>query len=133
MKLTGVVKDGRRIYDNPAAPVIANQDMEGKRFLETFERLPNTRTLKQNARHWTLLIPLVQECLKQKQGVILSKDQAHELVVRAFVGQIDTALGPVRKETKNLSVTDFADMDREITAWLQEEGWHVPERHEESA
>lgn len=121
--MSGVIRGGKRVYDSPAGPVIAIQDVgEGNRFTETIEREKSQRTLKQNARHWVLVVPLWQECLKQTRGLVMSEDQVHDMLCRAFIGVIETPYGPVRKESKKLSTAEFAEFDQKcelalIEAW----------------
>lgn len=123
MNLTGTVKGGKRVYDNPAAPIIALQDIgEGNRFTETIERQKSQRSASQNARHWATVVPLWQECMRQTRGLVMSRDQVHDMLCRAFIGTLETPYGPVRKESKSLSTAEFVRFEDECLLAL-EEAW----------
>lgn len=122
MKLTGVVKNGRRVYDNPAGPIIALQDIgEGRRFVETIERERSQRSIQQNKRHWSLVVSLWQEAMRQQRGLAMSADQVHDMLCRAFIGVVETPYGPVRKESKTLTTEEFAHFEDQCLLALEEQ------------
>lgn len=128
MKLSGVIKGGKRIYDQPAGPVIAIQDIgEGHRFVETIERERPLRSLRANARYWGLLVPLAQHQLSKTRDIPLSKDQVHFVLVGAFAGCDVTALGPVPVRTRTMDVRQFSVFCERVQAWLADQGLSVPE------
>jgi hypothetical protein len=133
VKLTGVIKNGVRVYDIPAAPIIAAQDVgEGNRFEETFERWHEVRTLKQNARYWSILVPLARYQLSKTRDIPLSKDQTHIVLVGAFAGCEETELGPVPIQTRTLKKPQFSEFMERVQAWLADKGIPVPERSEQN-
>lgn len=134
MKLYGVIKKGQRVYDQPAAPIIAIQDVgEGNRFEETIERWKPTRSLKQNARYWTVLVPLAQHFLSKTRDLPLSEDQTHYVLVSAFAGCDITPLGPVPVPTRTMNVEQFSIYMEKVQAWLADNEYPVPPSPAEEA
>lgn len=132
MKLTGQIRKGRRIYDNPAAVAIANMDVgEGRRFEETFERWRPIRSDQANRRYWGLLIPLAQHVLSQTRDLPLSKEQVHFVLVSAFAGCDITSLGPVPVPTRSMDTGQFSTYCEKVQAWLADAGIAVPEMNEQ--
>ena len=128
MKLTGTIKRGARVYDNPAAVAIANQYVgEGQRFEETFERWKPVRTDRANRFYWGVLVPLAQHVLSQTRDLPLSKDRTHYVLVAAFAGCDETPLGPVPIKTSQMDVGQFSTYCEKVQAWLADNGLVVPE------
>lgn len=92
----------------------------------------NKRTSPQNRRHFGLLVPLAGSVLSLGLVIPLSKVQIHEVLCRVFLGEVETPLGPVRKESKGLSTAEFAAFNDRICHWLtQDHRIVIPDRFEE--
>jgi hypothetical protein len=94
----------------------------------TVERERKIRTLKQNSRYWSAIVPMVAAVLSIDRPLPLSNDQAHELLKQSFNGLEDTALGKVGKSTRGLTTVQFAEYCEKIEAHFATEfGASIPE------
>lgn len=141
MKLTGQVKNGKRIYDNLAALSITLHDLEGQRFEETLRRERKVRSTEANRRYFGVILPLVRDCIDRgRVDAKLEpiawdqdkwKDDLHDQLVRRHAGVEDTVIGPIRKQTHTMDTKQFFDFTESVTRWLAEQGYYVPEEGEE--
>jgi hypothetical protein len=92
-----------------------------KRISVTIERERIVRTTNQNARYWSLIVPLVAECWSLKREMPISNDMAHYALKCAFIGVEETPLGPVPKSSRTLTVPEFAEYMEKIEAYLAQE------------
>ena len=67
MKLTAQVRDGRLIPDSAVAWTILLQEFAGKTVVLDVDLPTRTRTVRHNARHFAVLIPLLGHYLNRKQ------------------------------------------------------------------
>jgi len=122
----GTVKDGR-VYPDDSGALRANlQGWEGKRVSVEVEREYKRRTTQQNRRYWSVIVPCVAELLTKTRDLPISSDQAHYLLKAAFLGQVETDLGPVPKSTRNLSTAEFAEYCDRIEAHFASIGHPLP-------
>jgi len=95
-----------------------------------------TRSIPQNKRTWSVVVPVCREILSQKAGYPLTKEQTWDVLKSAFLGTIDTPLGPVPAESKNKTTAEFAELNHRIEAHFRREFGAVfpddPEMVEES-
>lgn len=78
--------------------------------------VPPKRSVAQNKRAWARLVRGCQEVLSQRTTVPLSKEQTWDVLKRAFLGEIETPLGRVPMESKNLPTKEFAELCDRIEA-----------------
>lgn len=103
------------------------QEFAGKAVVLDVDVPKQIRSLRQNARHWAVLIPLLSHFLSKTRDLPLSKDQTHYIAVAAFLGCEETPLGPVPKRTRDITTKEFAHMDEQIALFLMEKGYPIPE------
>lgn len=127
MKLSGTVKDGRLVTDEPAAWPIAMREYEGKRVVVQIEPKRSLRSLRANARWWGLLVPLAGHFLSLTRDVPLSKEQVHYVLVSAFAGCDVTDLGPVPVPTRTMDSLQFSILCEKVQAWLADNGYALPD------
>ncbi len=109
---------------------------EGKRVVVSISLERQYRSLAQNRRYWSLVLPVVRECInveRDKDGLMpLSKDQIHWALKGALIGWEETPLGKVPKSSKELDVPGFADFCRQVEEWIATKwGVALPERGED--
>lgn len=121
MKLTGQCSKGRVAWDIPEGWPIAMREFDGKRVVVDIDVQKNSRTDKQNRRYFGMIVPLWMECMHQTRGLVMSKDQVHDMLCRAFIGTLDTPYGPVRKESKVLSTAEFVHFCDQCELALEEQ------------
>lgn len=134
MKIAGKVTAGKFQPDNPAALPICWREHDGKRV--TMEVLPERtgRSNRQNARHWSVIVPLAQHALNLKRGpemIPLSKEQTHYVLVQAFGASEETELGPVPVRSSLMDKKQFHALDEKAERWLQDCGYCIPSGPEE--
>jgi hypothetical protein len=122
-----VSQDGTLRPDDMAGWRVGVARFRGQRLTVSLESVRLTRSGQQNRRYWGVILVLVAEVLSIGRELPISRDQAHFVCKLAFLGQEDTALGPVPKSTRTLSTKDFSDYCDRICSWLyQEHGVVVP-------
>jgi hypothetical protein len=126
VKLAGEVKAGKLITD-PAAWAIAMREYDGKRVTVEIEPEKSIRSLRQNARYWSLIIPLASDYLSKTRDMPLSKEQTHYVLKSAFLGCEETELGLAPMDSRTLSTAQFAQYCEKITVWLSGHGYYLPE------
>lgn len=131
MKFSGEVKGARLLID-PAALAIALREFDGKRITLTIEPEKSLRTVRANSRYWSILVPLAGDYLQKTRNRELpySKEQVHYVLKSAFLGVDETPLGMVPKDSHNLSVGEFYEFTEQVTAWLTQAGYPVPDSAE---
>lgn len=130
MKIPGKVEGGKFRPDNVAAWPIALREVEGKRVVVDIEAEKKHRSLRQNARHWAVIVPLAQHALNLKRGpdlLPLSKEQVHYLLVTAFGASEETDLGSVPVRSSAMDTKQFAQLDEKAALWLAECGYGLPD------
>jgi len=116
-----------------AARIVAKlQTYRGRQALVTVEPERKQRSLAQNRRYWCSIVPFAREILSVTRDVPLSKDQAHYVLKSAFLGVIDTTLGPVPKSTTRLSTAEFATYCERIEAHFNQIGHYLPAEWEDA-
>lgn len=126
MKLSGEVKAGKLIC-RPAEWAIAMRQYEGHRVIVDIEPERQLRSLRANARYWSLLVPLAGDFLSKTRDVPLSKEQVHFVLASSFLGCDETPLGLAPMPTRRLDTKQFAGYCERITAWLGDNGYAVPD------
>lgn len=116
-----------------AAGVVARlQTYRGRAALVSVEVERKRRSLAANRRYWGCIVPFAAEILSVTRDVPLSKDQAHYVLKAAFLGTIDTPLGPVPKSTRNLSDPEFAEYCAKIEGHFNSLGHFLPAEWEDA-
>lgn len=109
--------------------------LEGKRVTVKVESYRDVRSLAQNRRYFSCVVPVVAEVLSQElpQGELpVSKDEAHEKLKEHFIGFRVTSLGKVPKRSRDLNTEQFAAFVRAVEEWLATKwGIVIPERGED--
>lgn len=135
LRLSAKASKNGVIYDLPAqVGTVAAwlTALEGKRIEVTYREIKDVRSLAQNRRYWSLVVPVVAEVLSSGRELPLSKDQAHYALKLAFIGHEDTPLGPVPKSSKELDTAQFAAFCSKVEEWLVTTwGVVVPDRLED--
>lgn len=127
MKLSARVEKGRLVPDSPSAWAIAMRQYEGRHVVIDIDLRRDTRSLKANARYWSVLVPLAQDLLSKTRDVPLGKDQAHYVLVAAFAGCEVTELGPCPVKTSAMDSAQFGTFCDRVEAWLADNGYYLPE------
>lgn len=104
----------------------------------TVETESRKRTLKQNARYWSLIVPAFSEWTgfekfpesAEKAG-IAPKDSAHAILKAKFIGDRDITLPNgevvrVRPSTACLTTAEMADLQDKAERFLNENGIYLP-------
>ena len=99
---------------------------KGRRVMLTAEPERKRRTLKQNARYWSLIVPVYQEWVGEPD-----KLQAHEDLL-SLHNRADRPLPTgevvkVVKRSKHLTVEEFLEYGRRVETWLAQQGIEFPE------
>lgn len=134
MRLEATITKGRLVCD-PVVWSIAMREFEGRVVAVEIEQKRALRSRKQNARYWTVLVPLARHALNLKRGddlLPLNKDQVHYLLVTAFAGSEETELGLVPVRTRTMTTEQFLHLTEQTALWLREQGYPVPEGPEVS-
>lgn len=122
-EFAGTVQGGKFQPSNAPGWLVALGALEGKRVIVTIQTEKRVRSLKANARYWSLIVPCVAEVLTQllPPGELpVSRDEAHERLKEHFIGFTDTPLGRIPKHSKLLDSAAFADYCNRIEGWLAE-------------
>jgi hypothetical protein len=111
-----------------AVRVVARlQALAGRQALVTIEPERARRSTAQNSRYWVRIVPFAQEVLSVTRDLPLSKDQAHYVLKSAFIGTLETPLGPVPKRSRDLSTAEFAAYCDRIEGHFASLGQFVPQ------
>lgn len=134
MKLSAQFKSGRLTFTDPVGLTICAQEYGEKPLEVDIQPVRKIRSKKQNARYWTIIVPLVQHCVNRRREGLppLNPKQVHAVIVTAFLGTEDTPLGPVPMTTHDRDTKTFNHLTEQATLWLGEQGYHVPLGREES-
>lgn len=129
MKIAGKVAAGKLVCDLPAAWPIAMREMDGRRVTVEIEAERSRRTVKANAYHWAVIVPLAQHALnlKRPDQIPLSKDQTHYVLVTAFGASEETELGPVPVRSSLMDTQQFHALDEKAARWLMDLGYGIPD------
>jgi hypothetical protein len=116
-RITGIVREGKPVVDDPGLLKLALLQLEGKRF--EYEMVPEgeRRTAAQNRRWWGVLVPLMRQYLGKQEGREMSPREAHHTAVYAFLGR-HTSKGSTRQE--------FAYLMNQTELYLGERGYMIP-------
>jgi hypothetical protein len=133
--ITTNVADGN-LKRNRNLIIEAIKSFEGKDVLITFEKPKKKRSNPQNAFYYGVIIPIVQNCLKEA-GHIMTNESTHDLIKLKFLKEIilvneDTGEVVERvKSTTELSTSQFMDFVAEIRQFTNEYfGVDIPEPNE---
>ena len=135
MKIPARFDKGRLVIE-PVALAIASQEFGAKPLRVTIEAEKPIRTTRANRRYFGCLVPLAGHHLDShptREGLPpLSKLQVHGVLVRAFLGEELTALGPTPMETHTLDTKQFHGFTEKVERWLNSLGYQIPAGPEES-
>lgn len=127
------VREGKLVPDDPVAWKGWLLRHAGKRVTVEIELEQPRRSVRANARYWSMLVPLAADVLSIGRVVPLSSKQAHDVLKQVFLGY-DRVTGPhgvealVLKSTAATDTPEFAAYCEKIQAWLaQDHGVRVPE------
>lgn len=94
----------------------------------------STRTLKQNAAWWALVVEPLFRFLRAQEYDIYDPDQAHEMLkvkllrIAVVCERTGEVLGYRTRSTTELSTTEFADLYDRARAWLDDKfGIQIPD------
>lgn len=123
----GLVREdnGQLVLDNRSSFAADVKRFAGKRVTVTVEEEKDQRSLAQNARFW-LICQYAADVWSVGRPLPIHKDEAKLALCRAFLGMVDTPLGPVPKRTSTLTVAEMAHLQEQITAWFASEGTPLP-------
>lgn len=123
----GLVREdnGQLVLDNRSSFAADVKRFAGKRVTVTVEEEKDQRSLAQNARFW-LICQYAADVWSVGRPLPIHKDEAKLALCRAFLGMVDTPLGPVPKRTSTLTVSEMAHLQEQITAWFASEGTPLP-------
>ncbi len=122
----GLVREDDQLkLDDRAGFTRGRPQFRGKRVTLTVEEEKDQRSLAQNARFW-LICQYAADVWSVGRPLPIHKDEAKLALCRAFLGMVDTPLGPVPKRTSTLTVAEMAHLQEQITAWFASEGTPLP-------
>jgi hypothetical protein len=123
----GHVSAGKLLLDDPVRWASTLARHAGKRLLVTLESERLQRTTQQNRWYWAMVVPLVAGYLSKGREVPLSNDQAHYVLKSAFIGVVETPLGPAPKSSRKLSIEEFSlYCDKIVSHAAAEWGMNIP-------
>jgi hypothetical protein len=115
----------------------AIQSFEGKEISITIEKAKKQRSNQQNRYMWSVIIPIVKNCLKSA-GNVFSDEQTHELLKYKFLKETilikeDTGEFVERiKSSTELSTSQMMDYFASIREWVFDFwGVEIPEPNQE--
>jgi hypothetical protein len=115
----------------------AIQSFEGKEISITIEKAKKQRSNQQNRYMWSVIIPIVKNCLKSA-GNVFSDEQTHELLKYKFLKETilikeDTGEFVERiKSSTELSTSQMMDYFASIREWVLDFwGVEIPEPNQE--
>jgi hypothetical protein len=127
---------GGNLKRNRNLIIDAIRSYEGKSVSITFEKPKKKRSNPQNAFYYGVIIPIVQNCLRDA-GHIITNEGAHDLIKLKFLKEViltneDTGEVVERvKSTTELSTSQFMDFVAEIRIFtLEYFGVNIPEPNE---
>jgi hypothetical protein len=114
---TGIIRQGKKIYDNPNRYLVQLSKLEGKRFEEILRQQKSQRSLNQNNYYWGVVL----EILSGHTGY--TADDMHEILkfkFLRFVIRIDNDEGmEYVKSTTKLNTTEFEAYLTKIKQWAE--------------
>lgn len=119
----GIVKAGRFCPDDIAKHGAWLAHAEGKRVVMELKQERALRSLKQNARWWSLIIPTVQSCWEHDKDnpVCLPPEMVHDMLVTHFGGgMVKTPLGWSRQSSREMKTDEFCRMGDKVEEYLRE-------------
>ena len=86
------------------------------------------RSSQANKYWWGVIVQFYQDVWSLNRPATLTKDQAHDVLVRVLYGTEPGPMGQtIRRETKGMDTKEFAEMvDKARALALQQYGSHVP-------
>lgn len=80
----------------------------------TFHKRKNTRSLNQNSYYWAVIIPIIQNCIKEEWGELWTLDKTHDFLKNNcnFEELINEDTGEVVRRVK--STTENSTVEQEI-------------------
>lgn len=101
------------------------KSFEGKDLLITFEKPKKQRSNNQNRYYHGVLIPILQNCIKESWGEIWSREKTHDFCKLQFnfIERVNESTGEivrVPKSTTENTTTDQEDLHFEIRNFIRE-------------
>lgn len=101
-----VTEDGKLELDEPARWLAVLATLRKRVVQVTLER--GRRSLKANAYYWAGIVEPIRQLFNIGREWPINKERIHDLLVRSFLGEEMTPLGPVPKSTHDLPSDRFA-------------------------
>lgn len=116
---------GGRFKRNRNIVLEAIKSFEGKDLTITFEKVGKQRSNSQNAYYWGVLIPILQNCIKESWGEIWSKEKTHDFCKMQFnfIERLNEATGEIvriPKSTTENTTSSQEDLHSEIRNFIFE-------------
>lgn len=116
---------GGRFKRNRNIVLEAIKSFEGKDLTITFEKVGKQRSNSQNAYYWGVLIPILQNCIKESWGEIWSKEKTHDFCKMQFnfIERLNESTGEIvriPKSTTENTTSSQEDLHSEIRNFIFE-------------
>lgn len=81
----------------------AIKSFEGKEVLVTLEKPVKKRSNPQNAYYWAVLLPILQQCIKDNWGEVWTKEKAHDFCKMQFnfIERVNESTGEIVRVPKS--------------------------------
>jgi len=123
-----VAQDGTLRMEEPGRWRAWLSSRKGKLLTVTVERRKQQRSAAQNRYYHGCVVAAVADVLNVDRVLPIAHDDVHDVLKRAFLGHQETALGPVAKSSRALSIEEFHDYVERIRAWAaQTHGLDIPD------
>lgn len=111
----GIVRQGKKIYDNPSGYLVQLSKLEGKRFEEILRIEKKDRSNQQNKAYWGIIIEILSDHLGYE------REETHDAMRQKFLSHIDEKTGlTVIRSTTSLSTIEFNEYYAQIQRWAAE-------------
>lgn len=112
----GIAEDGRLTPEAVTETKDRLARWAGKKVTVTVQPYRKIRSLSQNAWYWGVIVPMVAQQLSQGRTFELSEEQTHYILRSAFLGLLETPLGPVPESSTGLTTAEFSEYCEKIIA-----------------
>ena len=125
LEYTGKVQDGKLEIVHRKKMAEEVKAFEGNNVVITIKRKKKKRSTPQNAYYWGVVVPIVQQGLKDAGFQGMSKEKTHDFLKLEFLKDIlvneetGEAIGVI-KSTTELSTSEFMDFLAEVQQWASE-------------
>ncbi len=124
VKIHSQVIDGK-LKRNRNALATSIKEFEGKDITITIERKKKNRSIMQNSYYWAVIVPLIDNAIRESWGERYSREQIHELLKKEcnYVERHNESTGEIIKvsqTTTNLSTIQFEEYEESCRRWALE-------------